>query len=101
MKSLNSLSQFVASFTRPHPARDWLLVFAVGLVVFVALVVFAVYVFIGIRSGRIVGTAEGEAPKLPHVSREEIQTTVERYEARKTIFEAGTYVVPDLDDPAR
>lgn len=101
MKYLTAALSFVMSLSRPHPARDWALIVVLGLIGFVVCVGFAVYLFLGIRSGVIVGNAEGAAPITPAVTKGEISSTLEAYTQRSANFDAQNYPRPPLTDPAR
>jgi len=100
MNITKSAITFVVSFTKPHPSRDWLLLLAVFFIGLLSCFSIAAFLFLGIRSGTIVGNAGETAPVLPSVTRTELQGVVETYQKKETNFNARNYSRPSLSDPS-
>ncbi|GEM_PF-1119885 len=98
-KFMTSLRSFLASLTRPYPARDWFVVLCVVLVAFLGSVLFAGYLLVGIRSGGIIRPTESEGPPQPAVTKGDIEKVLEAYRARRVNFQARNLPVQTLKDP--
>ena len=101
MKSINDTLEFLRSFMRPHPQRDWVIISVVLAIIFIYMLVSAGYLFWGIRSGRIVGVGHPETPSQPKVTRGEMREVLDVFEARRTNFDAGNFPERTIVDPAR
>jgi len=101
MNTVKNATSFLISFTKPHPSRDWLLLLAVFSAGFVFCIGIAGFLFLGIRSGTIVGRAEGNTPSAPSVTRGELKEVLGTYQKKETNFNARNYPTPALSDPSR
>lgn len=99
MKSAQELVQRLKTFFGPHPLRDWVVIATLLFVIFMIVVVFAVYLFLGIRTGRIVGSVPAENLSAPKVTRGEIKEVLDRYELRRVNFDAGNFPERTFSDP--
>ncbi|MEK7613390.1 MAG: hypothetical protein AAB439_00740 [Patescibacteria group bacterium] len=100
MKFTFSLNDFVRSLSRPHPIRDWFLLIILGAGTLISLVTFAVYYFLGIQSGSIIGDASQNVTPIPRVSRVELQEVVDVHTLRAVNYEEGEISIPDISDPS-
>ncbi len=96
-----SLKNFALSFVTPLPARDWFVALCLFILLFVACVVYAGYLFLGIRAGTIVGSVETSHPVLPAVSRDDLSKTLDGFRTRKANFDARNFPRPVLSNPAK
>lgn len=99
MKTTQELLLHLRTFFGPHPLRDWVVVASILFVIFIIVIVFATYMFLGIRTGRIVGTAPVEIPSAPKVTRGEIKEVLDEYELRRVNFDAGNFPERTFSDP--
>ena len=99
--NLSDIKKTSFSLLRPHPARDWAIVFFIALILFAVNAIYAGYLFFGMRSGAIVGTAEITVEAPPSVTREKIESVLGIYRVRKTEYENNARELPPLPDPAR
>ncbi|HEY4473791.1 MAG TPA: hypothetical protein VI957_01345 [Candidatus Paceibacterota bacterium] len=99
--TIEKAKKFFVSLLSAHPARDWLLIlfFAAFLLVFE--LAYAGYLFYGIQSGGIVGTADTAVEVAPSVTAKDLEKVLEVYRVRKTDFETRNFKLPPLSDPAR
>jgi hypothetical protein len=98
-KIIDTLNAFLASLTRPYPARDWFVVLILVFAAFAGSVFFAGYLLIGIRSGDAISPASAEIQSQPSVTKGDIQKTLEMYRARRVNYEAHNLSVQPLKDP--
>jgi hypothetical protein len=101
MKYLAKIIGFFKTLGRPFPVRDWYITLSVAGILSLALIALSVYLFIGIQSGIIIAPKGGEQAPTINVSRENLNSTLEKYNARALNFEVGNYPVPNVGDPAR
>ena len=101
MEYLSRITQFLQKLTNPYPTRDWYIMLAIAALTALILIAIAVYFFIGIQSGFIIGSSSETEIPTQSLSREKIKQTLEVYEQRRVNFEAGNYAVPDVSDPSR
>ncbi len=101
MKSFTEdIGSYFALLLKPHPGRDWLIVFVFMIIVLLAVVSFAAYLFLGIRTGSIVGASTADVPTPPQVTRGEIEIVLESYRKRVLNFNERNFPVPTLFDPS-
>ena len=96
-----SLKEFLLSFITPLPARDWFVLLCLTGILFLVFVSYAGYLFLGIRAGTIVGSADTERPALPTVSRGDLTKTLETYRTRKANYDARNFPRPTLVNPSK
>lgn len=90
--------QWIRGLGRPYPARDWFLILGVGLAVFLCGVGMAVYLFLGVKTGSLLG--EGTATPPPStLSRDKMQNVLERYGERLANFDSGNFGTYQFADP--
>ncbi len=99
MNALTNMSASITNLLKPHPGRDWLIIFGIMLVVFIAVIAFAAYLFFGIRTGRIVGSSGADTLKQPTVTRGEIDAVLENFRMRQLNFNERNFPLPPLVDP--
>ena len=100
MKKINDVfNAFLASLTRPYPARDWFAVLIVVFVAFLGSVLFAGYLLVGIRSGGAIQAIPAEAQSQPSVTKGDIQKVLETYRTRRVNYEAHNLPIQPLADP--
>lgn len=100
MKTLADIFYFLNSLKNPHPSRDWLIALSTAALVLAVFLGIAIFLFLGIRSGIVVGSAEGKIPASPTVTRGELKVVVEAYQKKELNFGAKNYPTPKLSDPA-
>ncbi len=96
-----SLKDVALAFITPLPARDWFVILCLTILLFVACVSYAGYLFLGIQGGTIVGTVSTERPPLPSVSRADLTKTLETYRIRKANYDARNFPRPALVNPSK
>jgi hypothetical protein len=101
MNYLKNIGVFFASFVRPHPGRDWFVMFSFLVLLFLLFIVFGIYMFIGIRSGWISGVAEEEKITIPQTSRSDLEVVLGRYRDRTLNFNSRNFPLPTLFDPSK
>ena len=95
------IKRFFSSFTRPKPARDWLLLLFVSAFVFILSAAYAVYLYIGINSGAAFsGSIEVQTPRVP-LTQDELDSLFNAYQSRRTNFMAHSLTAPSLIDPTK
>ncbi len=85
----------------PNPARDWYAVLLIAIALLIVEIAVGVFFFVGIRSGQIVGSAEGAGESMSTVTRGEVSATLDLYRVRQTNYEARNFPRPALKDPSR
>lgn len=88
---MDKLQHFFSSLITPFPARDWAIALGLLIALFVGLVSYAAYLFMGIRAGTIVGEAPAVSGGLPNVSRADLMNTLEIYRIKRTNFDSGEF----------
>ncbi|MBY0539610.1 hypothetical protein K2P56_04245 [Patescibacteria group bacterium] len=88
---METFQKLFSSFITPFPARDWAIALILLIALFVGLVSYAAYLFMGIRAGTIVGEAPTISGVLPNVSRADLMNTLEVYRIKRTKFESGEF----------
>ena len=101
MTTLENITLFMASLLKPHPGRDWMIIFILTLMIGIACMVIAGYLFIGIRSGTIVGESYADDLKPPQITRGEIEKVLETSKARALNFNERNFPLPTLFDPSK
>ena len=96
-----SLKDFLVSLVTQLPARDWFVTLSLFIVLFAACIAYAVYLFLGIRAGTIVGSVEADHPALPAVSRVDLSKTLDAFRTRKANYDARNFPRPALFNPAK
>jgi|CXWL01.1.fsa_nt_gi hypothetical protein len=96
-----SLKEFALAFVTPLPARDWFVILCLTLLLFIGCVSYAGYLFIGIRGGTIIGSAQSDRPVLPKVSRADLTKILDTYRVRKANYEARNFPRPTLTNPSK
>lgn len=87
----NNIKELLMSLGRPFPARDWTIAMSVVVLVFLILVAYASYLFIGLRWGNLTGVANSTPEKEEVVTRGELTSVLEIYRVRKANFESGNF----------
>lgn len=100
MKLITNILNFFTSFKEPRPPRDWIVILCLIFAVLIALVGWAIFLFLGIRSGAIIGSAEGQEVATPTVTRGELQEALDHYQKKEANFDARNYPTPSLSDPS-
>ena len=95
-----SFSDIANALTTPRPARDWALALALAFVVCAATAAYAAYLFIGLRTGSILGSVETASVKASTLKKEDIAATVAAYRLRAELFKKGV-AVPGVFDPSK
>lgn len=93
------ITKLFADLGRPFPARDWLAILLLTVVLGGAGVLFAGYVFLGVQTGTLIpsGAAVPRAP-IP-VTKEAIQSVLTTYQARAGNYASKVFPPVDLSDP--
>jgi hypothetical protein len=95
-----SLSDIAAWLTTPRPARDWAIAVIFSSALFIACGGYAAYLFIGLRTGSILGTIDAAPAQASTVKKEDIASAVDAYRARADLFAKGVSV-PGVFDPSK
>ncbi len=98
---IQRLFAFFISLRATHPARHWLLVLLFAGFLLLCEFAYAGYLFYGIRSGSIVGTADMSAISTTTVTGADIEKVLVLYRARKNDLDTKNFNLPPLSDPAR
>jgi hypothetical protein len=96
---IQTLSNSLTSLSHPHPARDWLLIATLALLLFFAGAGVGVYLFLGAQTGTLISSpTEVPKPTIP-VTQAAIRAVLEAYQQRAANYAAKSFVVVDLVDP--
>ena len=98
-KITDILNSFLASLTRPYPARDWFAALIVVFIAFLGSVFYAGYLLIGIQTGGAIHATPSEQQSQPSVTKGDIQKVLETYRARRVNYEAHNLPIQPLKDP--
>lgn len=101
MEYLKIFSSVFHKLTNPYPLRDWYILLTGSAAIALVLIGIAIYFFVGIQSGFIIGERTDVDTKSPTVSREKLSQILETYEKRRVNFEAGNFSMPKVSDPSR
>lgn len=100
MKYVEIISNFFRSLVRPYPKRDWYIVVVLGALLLLALIVIALYFFLGIRSGSIASSPNASLSPTPSVSRERLEEVVSIYETKLLNYQEQNIKTPSTPDPS-
>lgn len=100
MKQAFSLLNFFRSLITPQPARDWAIALVILMFVFVGLVAYAGYLFIGIRWGVVTGEGYAERVPPPSVTRGELESALVAFRERRANFDSRNFGIPGVQDPS-
>ncbi len=99
MNRFQKISDFLVSFARPNPSRDWFLTLMFLFIPLIIFICYAAYLFFGIQSGFIVHTETVSFPAQT-ITEGEIQSVLNAYRARKANYEADREPLLPIVDPA-
>ena len=99
MKSIGDIQLRLKHLTRPYPARDWLMVLVIAVLILVLGVGYAVYLFIVVRED--VGALGAGVPltETQNAAFNDLDNVLKNYETRQNNFQTGNFSIPLLVDP--
>jgi hypothetical protein len=101
MDEIASLTKALSHMTRPHPARDWMIIAVMSCIVCVIGVGVSAQLFLSIQTGSLVsGGTNAPKPTIP-VTQEAIRGVLETYQTRAAAYVSKSFVVYDLSDPRK
>ena len=97
--NLQKYIAWILDLGRPYPTRDWGIVLALTLIVFLGGTSMASYRFWTIQTGSIVAAA-ADTPRAPTpVSRDLMKKVIEEYQQRAANYSARNFLTFTLNDP--
>ena len=98
--TLSRIKAFFASLAEPEPRRDWFFSLMGALILFLALLAYAAFVFFSIQSGTVFTDSVASVRPIP-LTRGEVQDLLATYQARQVNYAARNLPAPPLVDPSK
>lgn len=94
------IQSFLSSYSRPSPARDWFTALVVVAAIACLLLLYAIYLYIGLNAGLFESPAPTSASVIT-ISADDIRTLHDAYQARSVNFSAHNLPAPAVIDPSK